>query len=132
MIGFNNELAYPSQSVSRTNVLGKLLTVSVNGLNKAMIKNGNQQMVKALIITPKVIEAFRSLITELVFDEIEFLSITGPLSAFKWLLSDNVIMADREPLPLFTLVVGSKRATLLLLIVFVARCSASTTFFAAV
>lgn len=61
MIGLSKLLAYPNQR----NTLDSVSTVgeelSRNGRNGAMMKKGNQHMVNALIIMPRVVLAFLSL-----------------------------------------------------------------------
>lgn len=60
MIGLSRLLAYPNQR-NRVAKVFKALVASRNGLTKAKTKNGNQQNVKALMMMPRVVLAFRSL-----------------------------------------------------------------------
>lgn len=57
------ELAKPSHSVMLTTQAGKP-SISPNGRKRAKMKNGSQQAVNAVIITPSVIDALRSLSTD--------------------------------------------------------------------
>jgi len=52
-----------------------------------MMKNGSQQIVNALMITPSVIEAFLSLMTELVLVEADIIDEPGGVPSETGLLS---------------------------------------------
>jgi hypothetical protein len=62
MMGLRRELAYPSQRnrLDRDGGIGEGSLLR-KGLTRARTKNGNQQMVKALMMMPRVVDALRSL-----------------------------------------------------------------------
>lgn len=61
MMGLSNEFAYPSHKNNELNEVGISDWSCKNGRTNANTKNGNQHIVKALIIIPNVVEAFLSL-----------------------------------------------------------------------
>lgn len=61
MTGFSNELAYPNHWKRLESEGGMLSGRERNGRTKASTKKGSQHIVKALMMMPSVVDAFRSL-----------------------------------------------------------------------